>query len=138
MTGKFKLLILLVALVALPLRGMAAVAMLHCAEDRHDAAVAGGGAGHHHGDHAAGAAEQSDHHAHEAAAHDEPAGHPASAVTSACSACAACCVGGAVAPPVWPAFAFAPIGASRIPYVEQRFTGVVPARFDRPPRVLSL
>jgi hypothetical protein len=30
-------------------------------------------------------------------------------------------------------FSFAPIGASRIPFAEQRFTVFVPARLDRPP-----
>jgi hypothetical protein len=130
MTGKFKILILLVALVALPLRGMAAVAMWHCAQGKAETAVsADSHAGHHkHDDHSAA-------HSHEAPSHDDAAEHPASPVATSCSACAACCMGGTIAPSAWSAFSFAVIGASRIAFVEPHFTGVVPAQLERPPHV---
>lgn len=61
MAGKFKILILLVALVALPLRGMAAVAMWHCAQDQRDAMSVSGDQHHaSHGVHGE-ATGQSDH-----------------------------------------------------------------------------
>lgn len=132
MTGKFKVLILLVALVALPLRGMAAVAMWHCAQDQRDAmSVSVDEHAGHRGAHADGSG-------HDSASHEAPDGHPATHAASACSACAACCAGAAVVPAALTSFSFAPIGASRIPYAEQRFTGFVPAQPDRPPLVLSL
>ena len=137
MTGKFKLLILLVALVALPLRGMAAVAMWHCMQEQRDAMSVSadqhtGQHDHHgtHSDHATG-------HSHEASTHDESPDLP-SAAASACSACAACCVGGAIVPAAWTSFSFAPVGASRIAFVEPHFTGVVPAQLERPPLAQSL
>lgn len=134
MTAKLKSLILLFALIALPLRGMAAVAMWHCVQDQRDTTSVS--ADQHaedrgmHGDHAD--------HSHGAAAHENPSEHPASPAASACSACSACCVGGAVAPAAWPAFSFARIGASRIPFTERRFTGFVPAQLERPPLLQSL
>ncbi len=132
MTGKLKVLILLVALLALPLRGMAAVAMWHCAQDQRDAmSVSLDEHAEHQGVHADGSG-------HASTPHEAPDGHPTTHAASVCSACAACCAGAAVVPAALISFSSAPIGASRIPYVEQRFTGVVPARFDRPPRVLPL
>ena len=145
MTGKLKTLILLVALVALPLRGMAAVAMMHCAEGNERGAVsqqAAHGSGHDHADHAAmESAEVADpaaHHGHEPGSQEGSTDHPSSPVATACSACAACCIGGAVAPSAWQSLSFAPIGAGRIPFAEQRFTGFVPAQPDRPPLLQRL
>ena len=145
MTVRLKTLILLVALVALPLRGMAAVAMMHCAQGNERGAVsqsAAHGGGHDHGDHAAlESAEVADHtalHGHEPGSHEDSSGHSSSPVATACSACAACCIGGAVAPSAWQSLSFAPIGASRIPFAEQRFTGFVPAQPDRPPLLQPL
>ena len=137
MTGKFKFLILLVALVALPLRGMAAVAMWHCMQEQRDAMSVSADQHAEHHDHQS-HSDQAPDHSHDAATHDESPDHPASPAASACSACAACCVGGAVVPAAWTSFSFAPIGASRIPFVEQRFTGVVPAQLERPPLLQSL
>ena len=133
MTGKLKTLILLVALVALPLRGMAAVAMMHCGQgnERGAASQSAHGGGHDHGDHAA-------LHGHEPGSHEDSSGHSSSPVAAACSACAACCIGGAVAPSAWQSLSFAPIGAGRIPFAEQRFTGFVPAQPDRPPLLQRL
>ena len=143
MTVRLKTLILLVALVALPLRGMAAVAMWHCAQGDARGTMsqpAGEHEGGHHHAAAEGGADHSAHHDqpdHDVAAQDGPAGHAAHA-TSACSACAACCIGGAVAPSAWQSLSFAPIGASRSPFAEQRFTGFVPAQPDRPPLLQRL
>ena len=48
MTRSLKTLFLILALAALPLRGVAAVAMWHCAQEQHDAmSTSGGHAGHH-------------------------------------------------------------------------------------------
>lgn len=139
MIGKLKFLILLVALAALPLRGMAAVAMWHCVQGQHDSAAV--------------SADQHGGHDHAHADSAEPAGHhtpptddvsAASAssgdgqVVSTCSACAACCMGATVAPTDGSFSTFAPIGASRIAFVEPHFTGVVPAQLERPPLPQSL
>jgi len=136
--GRFKTLFVVLALLALPLRGMATVAMWHCAQDQRDASTVS--AGQHtltHAAHGQAASGHSDHR------HDEPAqnGSPEGPMTpsaSACSACAACCIGASIAPTGWSSFSFAPIGASRIAFVEQHFTGVVPAQLERPPLVQSL
>ncbi len=139
MTRALKMLFLVLALAALPLRGMAAVAMWHCAPGQHDAEST--------------SADQHAGHDHVHADSSEPAGHhmPAmddvSAATSSsgeghavstCSACAACCMGAAVTPTAWSFFSFAPIGASRIAFIEPHFTGVVPAQLERPPLAQSL
>ena len=137
MTGKFKILILLVALVALPLRGIAAVAMWHCAQDQHEKSASTDGHGDYHGQ----PVEQDGHgadHAHDAAAQDESSGTQASAAAPSCSACAACCVGGALVPSAWSSFSLEAPGASAIAFVPRSFTGVVPAQLERPPLVLSL
>ena len=134
MIRKLKTLILLLALVALPLRGLAAVAMCDCAQNQH-AAIAMSmdqspdhhGSNEHAGDHA------HDGSGHDAAGHGGNTDHQSSSTASACSACTACCVGGAVVPSAWNSVSFAPIGASRIPFLEQRVTGVVPAQLERPP-----
>lgn len=145
MAIKLKLLILLVALVALPLRGMAAVAMWHCAQDQHEeSALAEGhdnhapqdGHGHEsgaHDDHDGHEAGNSHSHAGDVAADGDPAASQGSPTASSCSACAACCVGGAVVPAAWTSFSPEPPGAGVIAFVERGFTGVVPAQLDRPP-----
>ena len=136
MTGKLKYLILLVALVALPLRGMAAVAMWHCAPDHREAmTVSAGQPQEAHGAHGD-ATGHSDHHDHDATS--GAAGEPASPAASACSACTACCMGGSIVPTSWSSFSFAPNGASRIAFFERHFTGFVPAQLERPPLVQSL
>ncbi len=147
MAVKLKLLILLVALVALPLRGMAAVAMWHCAQDQHDESALAEGHDHH---------AQADGHGHEGSAHDSRGGHEVdqshdheavatgdaggsqgSPAASSCSACAACCVGGAVVPAGWTSVSPEPRGAGVIAFAERGFTGVVPAQLERPPLVRS-
>ncbi len=134
MVLKFKILILLVALVALPLRGMAAVAMLHCPQDQHETAISADGHGDHHGMHG----EQDAGHDHTFAVHGEPAESQGSPTASSCSACAACSVGGAAVPAAWTSFPLEPPGASLIAFAEQGFAGVVPAQLERPPLVRSL
>ena len=138
MIGKFKLFILLMALVALPIRGLAATAMWHCQADQHDAQSVQ--SDHHHGNHEHEAASEGGQKAggsHHAVA--EGAVEPTSSTAaSACSACAACCVGGAAAPAAWMSTPVAPIGATRIAFVEPHFTGVVPAQLERPPLAQSL
>jgi hypothetical protein len=47
-------------------------------------------------------------------------------------------LGAPVAPTAWSFFSFAPIGASRIAFIEPHFTGVVPAQLERPPHLQSL
>jgi len=134
MALELKILILLVALVALPLRGMAAVAMWHCPQDQHETAVSADGHGDRHGMHG----EQDADHDHDDAAHGEPAQPQGSPTASSCSACVACCVGGAAVPAAWTSFPLEPPGAGLIAFVGQSFTGVVPAQLERPPLVLSL
>ncbi|MBS0336233.1 MAG: hypothetical protein JSS40_05365 [Proteobacteria bacterium] len=139
MTGKFKFLILLVALVALPLRGLAAVATWHCAQDQRDAmTVSAGPPPDAHGTHGEAAAGHSDHHSHDTSVQDGSAGETASPAASACSACTACCMGGSIAPTGWSSLSFLPGGASRIAFFEQNFTGFVPAQLERPPLLLPL
>lgn len=134
--------LLILALVALPLRGMAAVTMWHCAQQHRDAmSVSADLHSGHHGTQEDASADHAAQHAH--TAEDAAGGSSAPAdpqVASTCSACAGCCTGGSIAPTAWTSFgfSFAPIGASRIPFIEQRFTGFVPPQLDRPPRVRFL
>ena len=139
MAVKLKFLLLLIALVALPLRGMAAVAAWHCAELQHERSESTGGHDDGHGTHAGheGQAVADTGHSHDTAVHDEPAGSHGTPAAS-CSACAACCVGGAVAPAAWISFPPEPPGAGVIAFFERGFTGVVPAQLERPPLVRSL
>lgn len=141
MIRKFNTLILLVALVSLPLRGMAAAAMWHCVQGPGEAIslTAAQAAGHHAPHHHAPPNHTQDHAAADQAAHgasdgDSPAGGNSHHTGSLCIVG----TGAAVAPSEWQAFSFAPIGADRIPFFAQRFTGVVPAQLDRPPLLQSL
>ncbi len=154
MFRRFKTLILFMALAAPPLRGMAAVAMWHCAQDQHDPIYAS--AEQHAQFHAQSpqspeSPESPEGHVDQAAAHDpahaahDPAHDPvtnatvpADESTPQVSSHCISAVGGAAAASVWAAFSFAPVGANRIPFIEQRFVAVVPAQLDRPPLVQSL
>ena len=146
MTVNFKALILALALAVLPLRGIAAVAMWCCAQNQ-GAGVAAGhvdhGGGHHgngHGSHH----EQDAGHEHGQLPSPEPVAaysasldppgdlHPP-APASACGGCVAGCVGGVVASATWASISFPPPGTCRIPFLEGRFTGIVPAQLERPP-----
>lgn len=133
----FKTTVLLLLLLLVPLRGMAAIAMWHCAENQRNSMSA-----HHHAELRSSQGEASvspsDHQHHESPSRDTPPSEPGSPAASACSACAACCMGGSISPSGMSSFFFAPLGASRIAFVEQHFTGVVPAQLERPPLVQSL
>ena len=137
MAGKLKTLILLLALIALPLRGVAAVAMCNCAQDQHAAIAMSMDQSADHDSHDHAGDHTHDASGHDAAGHGGNSDHQSAPAVSACSACTACCVGGAVVPSAWISFSSAPIGASRIPFLEQRFTGVVPAQLERPPLLQS-
>lgn len=138
MPRTIKILFLALALAALPLRGMAAVALWHCAQ----------------GENGSTAVLANDHvDGHARAEPSQPSGyHPLSLgesssatassgdghLVATCSACSACCMGGAVALTAWLPFSFAPIGAGRIAFDEPHFIGFVPAQLDRPPHARLL
>ncbi len=118
---------------ALPLQGIAAVAMLHCAPAHSRAALAmpADHAAHGHGaDHAPAAADTGAH-----AQHAQPAEDGSGNGAHACSACAQCSTGSAlpsraVALPVWPTAAQKPAAWPDAP------AGIVPGGLERPPRSL--
>ena len=132
------MLFLILALAAFPLRGMAAVAMWHCAPNQHDAASASASE---HAGHPNSHNDSAEHAGHHAPASDDAAGASTSTdkqVGSTCSACSACCMGGAIAPTAGSSLTFAPLVASRIAFVEPHMTGVVPVQLERPPLAQSL
>jgi hypothetical protein len=116
--GAFRILILLLIVVALPLRGYAAVAAELCAA-------------HHGGAQAVHAAEHDHDSAHETVGHDGD--HPSS--VSICSHCASCSVGTSLAPDSAHPVAAVVAGADRIPFFDARKPGHVPDHPDRPPLV---
>lgn len=107
-----KLLIVIVAMVALPLRGHAALAMAFC--DSHQGMPA-----------AAQAMELGDPHEHaqgdDAPQHDHGDGAP---LASACSLCSACCVSATAVAEPSQSLAFPPQYATRIPFFDAPFEGV--------------
>ena len=111
-----KLLVLLLLVVALPLRGYAALAVDLCAG--HNGGAAGAHAGHH---------DPSSDHEHEAP--DGP-----SATSSSCSHCASCSVGASVAPEA-KQISLPVAGSDRIPFFDQHKSGYVPDHPERPPLV---
>ncbi len=136
MIRKYKSLVVLILLLTLPLRGLAAIAMWHCGQEMQDVISA---SAHQHTDHheqsMETAGEADGHAGHGHGAQQEPSGEKHSSHSA--SACAAVS-GLAFAPQDEGRFAFAPAGASRIPFVGLHFVGVVPAQLDRPPLVRSL
>lgn len=136
MIRKYKSLVLLILLLALPLRGLAAVAMWHCGQEMQEAIAAS--AHQHSGHHDLSmetAGEANGHAGHGVGAQEEaPAEQHSSHPASACAAVS----GVAFVPQNEGRFAFAPAGASRIPFIGLHFAGVVPAQLDRPPLVRSL
>lgn len=129
MLRKLKPLILLLVLATMSLRGMAAVDMWHCAHHPSDGiVVAAAGHAEHHGMHGHAAADRA---AHESSVPANPADEPVSPL-------GAHCISSVLAPVGEVSFSFAPAGTSRIPFIELRFVGVVPAQPDRPPLVQSL
>ena len=121
MRGVAKILIVLLMLVALPLRGYAAIAAELCHE--------------HHGGllatqspaqgHAAGVSSES-----------HPGSSDHSGFASVCGHCASCCVGASLAPDESAQPAFAPAGASAIPFHGSPASDRVPETLDRPPLAL--
>ncbi len=142
MTVNLKALILALALAVLPLRGVAAVALWCCAQNQAGgaaAAQADHGGGHHgHGEYASHADDHGAHHGTYQEANDPAPAADAPVSGSACGGCVAGSVGAAVAHAAWAMHSFPPPGASRIPFLEQRFTGIVPAQLERPPLAPTL
>ncbi len=136
MSRKLKTLILFLVLATMSLRGMAAVDMWHCAHHQRDGIFAATDM-HvaHHGAHNDAASDHAGHAA-DHSGHDSSA--PANPSDESTSRLGGHCISGVVAPVERMSFSFAPVGASRIPFVEQRMTVVVPAQPDRPPLVQSL
>jgi len=117
MRGVAKILIVLLVLVALPLRGYAAIAAGLC--DAHHGGIVTAHA------HADGHGEASQ------TGETETTGF-----ASVCSLCATCSVGASLAPDAARAVAFAPAGASAIPFQGSSASGRVPETLDRPPLAL--
>lgn len=139
MRRHFKTTVLLLLLLLVPLRGMAAIAMWHCADNqRNSMTVSAHQHAEPHSSHGEPGVSHSAHQHHESPPHHTPPTEPGSQGASACSACAACCMGGSISAPGLPSFFFAPLGASRIAFVEPHFTGVVPAQLERPPLAQTL
>lgn len=136
MFRKLKTLILFLVLATMSLRGMAAVDTWHCAHHQRDGIFAATDrhAAHHGAPHDMAA----DHagHAVDHSSHDSST--PANPADDSASQLGAHCISGVVAPVERVTFTFAPVGATRIPFVEQRMAVVVPAQPDRPPLVQSL
>lgn len=118
MRGLTRILILLLVMVALPLRGVAAVAADVCAA-HHGGALSAHADGHDHGSGHEPDAPDSDH----------------SSKASICSLCATCSVGATLAPEPSRPVATALAGADRIPFFDARKPGHVPDHPDRPPLV---
>lgn len=118
MRSMSKAVVVLLMLMALPMRGYTAVAAGLC-------------------DMSSGAAQaiQASAHDHSPAealvAHDDATDSPGAA--SVCSACAGCCVGPSQAPSAARPMPSGPIGADRIPFFGKQLPVHVPDRLDRPP-----
>lgn len=119
MRGLARILIVLLLLVALPLRGYAAIAAGLC-----DAHHGGTGTAH------AAAHDHADGHGHEA---DTGNKSESSEFASVCSLCASCSVGASLAPDAIHAVALEPAGASAIPFYGFIASGLAPDTLDRPP-----
>ena len=117
-----KTLLVLALFAALPLRGYAGVMVAHC--DAHQ----GGDQAAHQSVH-----EHGSEHGH--GSQDGEADQ--SAFASVCSLCAACSVAAPLVSDSPRPVAFAPQGASRIPFLERHAPGFSPDHPDRPPLVLS-
>ena len=134
-------LIVLLLVLATPLRGYAAAAMVACGEAHHGKGEA---SSHVHADgqrHQHAAAEESDDaqaqhaHAHESAhgqSHADSSDNSAAQGASSCSACGACCLGVGVTSSV--RFVVLPTaGSPAIPFHPRSFRGIVLEVFDPPP-----
>lgn len=157
MNRRWRLALMWLLLLALPLQGFAAATMLHCAPNHHAAGVAAmqepvgasmhshaghGAPSHDHGaSHAASHAASVSHHDHGAAGAPGDAAAPAdaspafdTAAKAKCSACASCCFGAALpaAPIALPA-CVPDAAPSAVPCDEA--IGFVTDGPDRPPRL---
>jgi hypothetical protein len=141
----FKIWLLWLLIMAIPVQGLAAAAMLSCGS----AHAASPQAAHVHIGHSQ--SDAMDHHHHHDTASsghasdevmDAPAGHGSSGqhkhTISSCSACAACCLGAAVIPsglaliPIYTSVELVAVSPS------QFVTGHIPAGLERPPRTISV
>lgn len=116
-----KLLIVMLALLALPLRGHAGLTMAFC--DSHHGVVASSQEIHH-------AADRDATHR-DCAAHED--GESGRSPASVCSLCAACCVNASLAPDSPNPLAAAPQATARIPFHELPVAVVSARPLDRPP-----
>ena len=121
MRGVAKILIVLLMLVALPLRGYAAIAAELCHE-HHGGVPASHSPVHEH------VADHGD--------NSPPGTSGDSGFSSVCGHCASCCVGASLAPDAASQLAFASAGASAIPFHGSSASGRVPETLDRPPLAL--
>ena len=132
MLRRLKPLILFFLLAAMSLRGMAAVDMWHCPQDQGGAIITTMSQhAQHHGMSGERVTDHAGHGEKDAAAQTDGADESAQQT-------GAHCISGAAATVERISFSFAPAGANRIPFVEQKFVAVVPAQLDRPPLVQSL
>lgn len=121
MRGVAKSLLVLLMLVALPLRGYAAITAELCHEHHGGVPATFSPA---HGD----AADESS---------DSDSGSVAqSGFASLCGHCTSCCAGASLAPDEASQMAFAPAGTSAIPFQGPFVSGRVPVTLDRPPLAL--
>jgi hypothetical protein len=121
--------LLILLLIAVPLRGYAATAMQLCGFSHHGPqATASHGAHDHDAHEHASPAHHEDHH------HDGDVSTPGNdgAGSTACSLCGACCVGASASPHSSKALMFAS-HSTAIPFVSPAFSVVVLDGADRPP-----
>jgi hypothetical protein len=118
-----KILIVVLALGALPLRGYAAIAIGMC--ERHHGQLA--------------ASQSAQHDARMHGAHGQPApGEDATrSLASACDLCAGCCVASPVACAAARTAAAPAAATARIPFLDQPVAGVVTGPLDPPPLARS-
>jgi hypothetical protein len=128
MSQAFRIILIALLVLALPLRGYAATAMQTCQLSHHGQTASV--APHHSHDHG-GQAGHSAHGAQHDHKHDGADGSGAPSHET-CSACGACCLGASAAPPFVPALMFTS-RSSPIPFLAWTFSSVVLDNAERPP-----
>ena len=118
MKRTWRIVLLALLLVALPMRGYAGVLMALC-ETQHGGAQSAHEHSHEHGE---GHHDNTD-------ANDGVPTHAA----SICSVCASCCAGAGLAPDTPRLALFESPGSDRIGFLDRRSSGFVPEHLDRPP-----
>jgi hypothetical protein len=126
MTRRIKILLAWLLLAALPLQGMASAVQAFCGASHHASASATAE------QHAGHPAEHAEHH-HDQARHADGS---ASKHIGSCSACASCCVGAAAMVSGFSVAVDTGPAVSEFLAPSSSFSGFVPARLERPPRVL--